>query len=360
MEILECALDRLAGLALETHTGGPNHGPMAAEALFALGHEDLVPGWIEGYARQLSPAPPPIEPIARGDWRTALGERSRFGDWQNYFTKELQNVDWKRLIAIWVPRLLPGGMAAGAHGPIRTAHAVRMVDAVPSEPRVNELATALAYWAAYYQTLPGPPRLTGSSEARAALQRIPHLDQRQQQAGPPPKVVRLLNSLTGFDVVLNAISMPLDAYEGLDELTLAALDMYQMNSHRFPLAFIHTVTTTDAVYTLLPHISEQFHLSGYLFAWQYVAAITAAYGESREQASSEISTVSKPSIDQATTSCLESGDEHSFKLTAACLRLHDRRPESLALAVAHDWSVKMITAQNWDQRRLKSAGLAFH
>ena len=56
----------------------------------------------------------------------------------------------------------PGLMAGGTHGLIRTAHAVRALSEAATPPlRVEELASALGYWAAYYQTLPGVPRLRG-------------------------------------------------------------------------------------------------------------------------------------------------------------------------------------------------------
>jgi hypothetical protein len=46
---------------------------------------------------------------------------------------------------------MPALRTALFHGAIRTAHAVRAIDAVDSSPRRGELARALGYWAARYR-----------------------------------------------------------------------------------------------------------------------------------------------------------------------------------------------------------------
>ena len=58
---------------------------------------------------------------------------------------------WPAVVATWVPRLMPALRTALFHGAIRTAHAVRAVDAVDTPPRRGELARALGYWAARYR-----------------------------------------------------------------------------------------------------------------------------------------------------------------------------------------------------------------
>ena len=44
--------------------GNSNHGPMAAEALFALGRPDAVLPWIEGYKSRFQDRPQPRNPIS--------------------------------------------------------------------------------------------------------------------------------------------------------------------------------------------------------------------------------------------------------------------------------------------------------
>ena len=56
---------------------------------------------------------------------------------------------------------MPALRTALFHGAIRTAHAVRAIDAADTPPRRGELARALGYWAARYregQPAPAAPR----------------------------------------------------------------------------------------------------------------------------------------------------------------------------------------------------------
>ena len=57
-------LDLLSFAGAEMVNGNANHGPMAAEALFALGREDAVVPWVDGYKGRLKyrPSPSPGHP----------------------------------------------------------------------------------------------------------------------------------------------------------------------------------------------------------------------------------------------------------------------------------------------------------
>src|SRR5262245_33806061 len=59
-EALEC----LRGTGSEVADGvAPNHGPMAAEALVALGRDDVVVAWARRYRRKLDAMPSPVRPF---------------------------------------------------------------------------------------------------------------------------------------------------------------------------------------------------------------------------------------------------------------------------------------------------------
>ena len=88
----------------------------------------------------------------------------------------------------WIGRLLPATPSAGAHGLIRTAHALRALADAETSLRVEELGVALAYWAAYYRKLPGTPRLTGTLDLGDALLRIPLFLSEQARPGMPRQV----------------------------------------------------------------------------------------------------------------------------------------------------------------------------
>jgi hypothetical protein len=63
------------------------------------------------------------------------------------------------VVETWVPRLMPALSTALFHGAIRTAQAVRAIDAIDTPARRGELARALGYWAArYYPGQPAAPQ----------------------------------------------------------------------------------------------------------------------------------------------------------------------------------------------------------
>ena len=91
------ALERLAGYGYLDMPGPfACHGPMGAETLSTLGHDDLVGAWIEGYKSRHEPLDTPpridrIDPTDEGSWRPALGDSSRASDWTALFAGELQD-----------------------------------------------------------------------------------------------------------------------------------------------------------------------------------------------------------------------------------------------------------------------------
>ena len=94
-----------------------------------------------------------IEPVAPADfeWRQALGAYGRLPEWIGYFARAIDDEGWAGVVGTWVPRLMPALRTAPFHGAIRTAHAVRAIDAADTPPRRGELARALGYWAARYR-----------------------------------------------------------------------------------------------------------------------------------------------------------------------------------------------------------------
>ena len=143
--ILNDALERLQGMEPEARHGAPNHGPMMAEALVALGCLDEVPQWVDGYRGELDPMPPARSPVTEDTWHEALGAIQRVGDWQAFFMARLAEAPWQAVFGQWMPRLIRGLMAGGTHGLIRTAHAVRALSEAATPLRIEELASALAY-----------------------------------------------------------------------------------------------------------------------------------------------------------------------------------------------------------------------
>ena len=188
-DTLDDALERLRGGGTEVAGSvAPNHGPMAAEALVALGYGDLVAAWAERYRRKLDVMPASRSPIAAEGGAEALGAVNRFADWVEFFRARLAEAPWQTVFSEWISRLLPATPSAGGHGFLRTAHAIRALSQAETPLRVEELGAALAYWAAYYRKLPGTPRLTGTFDLGDALRRVPPFLRGQARSGPPRDV----------------------------------------------------------------------------------------------------------------------------------------------------------------------------
>lgn len=152
--LLDEAYERMAGAGFELPNGFVNHGAMACEALATLGLDETIGGWAQQFARIAGPSVAP-QAVAGFEWRDSLGDYRRLPEWIGYFEQTIDKDGWPSVVDVWVPRLLPALATALFHGAIRTAHAVRAIDAVDTVSRRNELARALGYWSARFR--PGQP-----------------------------------------------------------------------------------------------------------------------------------------------------------------------------------------------------------
>lgn len=190
---LDEALEILRDTGPETRKGGPNHGPMAAEAMVALGRADVVAAWAERYRARLVDVPR-SDATLDVDWSAALGDFDRLPQWHAYFRHRLTEQPWQATLGLWLPRLIPGTMATGTHGIIRCAHAARALEQGLTHLRLEELAHALAYCAARFTRFLTAPRLSGRLEIHAAVSGLPRLPEDIGRLGPPPQVVRRLRA----------------------------------------------------------------------------------------------------------------------------------------------------------------------
>ncbi|WP_299053647.1 questin oxidase family protein [uncultured Nocardioides sp.] len=127
-EVLREAYERFGRTGPEFEGWLSNHGPMAVEAMVRHGHEAAVGRWIDRYRARLEDAPEPRQRITEADWRTALGDPGRLGDWPVFFDERLAEAGWREVLGLWWPRLLPGIAAGATHGVIRVGHVVRVLE----------------------------------------------------------------------------------------------------------------------------------------------------------------------------------------------------------------------------------------
>ena len=78
----------------EYQGGLANHGPMALEALIAMGRSDAVVNWVERYKKSLQPHPTPTGKINKSEWRQSLGNFNLSAESIEFFNRELKEKPW--------------------------------------------------------------------------------------------------------------------------------------------------------------------------------------------------------------------------------------------------------------------------
>ena len=335
MDVMDEALGLLEDAGPEYGPGFSNHASMATEALLAMGRGDAVIPWVTAYRKRLAGNPEPGLPVFGGYWFEALGAIGRYADWVNCFDEELRDEDWCTILNIWVPRLLPGMVGAAWHGAIRTGHAVRSLNREESPEKIRELARALAYWAARYQSLPGFP--VPNVDVRNPLAVIgevtPLPDGERLMKGLIREKVRRLNGFKPFEQVINLTEPPDDITPFFVDLleTFVRVFLANVGTRGSVITFIHGVTGPGALYLLATCLLPDISRIALRYAWQASAALYAAIGGEVDRAAYD--TYDEP-IEDLISRAVATGDEHAIKFTEVCLRVHRIDPRPIFLVAA--------------------------
>lgn len=328
-EALDEALQRFADTGPEYYGGLANHGPMAAEALVRLDRAEAVGPWVDGYRKKLQPALDSRRPVVEAEWREALGDFRRAGDWAGLFDRALREAPWTTVLQQWTPRLAPGLSAAACHGLIRAGQAARGLADRDTEGRRRELAQGLAYWAARYQALPERPGAAGRLTAAEALGRVPNLPPECRGRGLISEALAGLAQVPAFGDVAGLVDVKAAGF--LSGLTETFAGVYLAQARRGTrIAFIHAVTGPSAVRLLLPHLGTESGALLLRYAWQVAAAVHAGFAGATNPESEAKPWSREDLIDRA----VATGDEHAFKFTEACLREHAISPKPVYLTAA--------------------------
>jgi hypothetical protein len=337
VEAMEAALERLARTGPEYHGRLANHGPMASEALVVMDRPDAVVPWVDYYRKRLDEHPSGSRPIATADWREALGQGDRVGDWIVFFDHQVDEKPWNEVLTEWVPRLSPGIIAAAFHGVIRTGHAVRSLDAAETPARRRELAEGLAYWAATYNVLPeSKPRAAGHkspAQAIADVQAVP-ADRRQSYGNIVDRLAPL-DAFPPFAVVADLVDATGDSSRFISNLTETFAHAYLVNVPRggSVITYLHGVTGPSAMRLLIPHLDLAARAEMLRYGWQGAAGVYAASGG---VAGAAPDGAAAGSFDDLIDRAIASRDEHAIKFTEACRRENALNPKPVYFAAARD------------------------
>ncbi|ADD44874.1 questin oxidase family protein [Stackebrandtia nassauensis] len=336
-QILDEALLRL-------HTTGPefddwlsNHAPMAVEALAHHGHADRVHHWIDEYEHVLEEAPRPSDPITVENWREALGDPRRLGDWPSWFDNELAEAEWTEVLARWWPRLLPGIVASATHGVIRVGHAVRTLrEQGPNEARLAELARAFGYWAARWQPMVRPTAPSGGLDAASALARVPRIP--EQDGGIRDRLAQL-DGLAGWESAQAALRLPGEAEavpDAVRAIVTAAVNRYLSHGHGSAVMLVHAATAPNAVLRVLPSLPREHWHDSAAFAWSASAAVMSIYAPAEAAPTTELPQAPDGSgaEEEIFDAAAANGDAHVIKFADTALDVRSWTGDATPLAAA--------------------------
>jgi hypothetical protein len=338
--VIDEVIERFAATGPEFGPGLSNHGPMAAEALVALGRADAVVPWADWYVRRLAEHPEARNAIDAPDWREALGDIKRAGDWIAFFDREARERPWRDVLELWVARLGPGIMAGATHGILRTAHAVRTLGGGESAARLHEFAEGLGYWAARYQELPAAAGSPGTMRVAEAIAKVVRIDPDRRVRGLIFAAVTAIDE-GQFAPVVNYVAIGSDADAFVSDLTRTFVRQYVANAQTASIAFIHCVTAPSALRILAPHLTDATREAAMRYAWQACASIYAAFGDVEADRLPALDETVEYDAGDLIEQAVAARDEHAIKFTEACLREHRITGDLAFIVAARDVVVRL-------------------
>jgi len=351
------ALERFHLVDLEYAGGLSNHGPMGAEALECLGHQALIPAFLDLYVPGLPTAEKGTAMLI-DEAESALGQIGRGADWVATFESRLSGGDWRTVLSEALPGLIPGVFAGAGHGFLRTTHAIRSLERKDSPLRRRELARGLAYWSARFQRLPG--RVGAHSEKGATLVEFLRDFRRVGEAAARKgfffDAVKRLDRFPEFATSIELLSKPAeeDVEAFLETFCGGAARLYCAHPDS-RIAYVHALTLPVALRGLLPYFDQTAGAGtkgeAALYVVQGVMALHAVYGdcdgseETAAERDAEVVDLAK-SWDEIRYRAACSIQEHAIKMTEACLRADRLDPDPIFRIAAADSALRIEGGRN--------------
>jgi hypothetical protein len=341
---MDDVLELLSGTAPEYAGGYTNHAPMATEALCHLGLSHEAFKWAELYKkRHLEKHHKSEIRFTASEWKDYLGQKNYFDAWKNLFETELASNGWQSSLRRWLPRLLPGIVAAAMHGVLRTGHAVRSLEQSETKPRINELCSGLAYWAATYQTLPEAPngnRQLRASQAIYELKMLPISERKKSDLISDG--LQQLHGRIDFAKAIHLLNVSEKFDDCLSDIMATFVRAYLPNAESSLIAALHAVTGPGALQMLAGYVDEQTRVSALKYAWQASAALYVTFGT--ELPVKEVLGTTKTDH-ELVEDAIRSEDEHAIKFTEVCLRLTHKHNDPIFKIAAQDATKRLAKFQ---------------
>jgi hypothetical protein len=247
-----------------------NHVPMVLIALDRLGASpERLDEWYEHYriAHNVPPMPPAIAPIARESWDAALGDRSREADYRAFFIAEVRRLGIDTAIRSYLPRLIDGVAGSAMHPLMRLAYGVLKKD-------VDEVGTALGYWAACYLPLPAAtgaaPDTDDPGAVLAGIAGIEGVRSYEPETDLLWHNIRAVAALPGFAGVIDRLSFTAETPRRMAATSLALF------AGTMDFSALHAVTGLHWLRLVSPHLEAKEPL--YRAFWQVLASLVPKIG----------------------------------------------------------------------------------
>jgi hypothetical protein len=278
-----------------------NHLPMALLALDRLGADAAaMRRFADGYARKLLPAAVPGSGLDPHDVLGSSGDYPRF---LTFFQDRIREAGVEAVLHDWVPVLMPGLAASAFHGIIRLAYAIE-------GGLEDEIARALAYWAAEYAALPlSLEPGEGTLDQIAERLRIKVANHEFK----PGIIIDKMLEIAWDPALAGAVIQPA-APPSLREIAAFGLDAYR---RREDFTLLHVVTGCHAFRIVQPYANDKALARRYLWQAVLVAWLTVvAAPAGRSQAGADGPEAGEEAI---AARAILSSDDHVVKLCYSAL-----------------------------------------
>jgi hypothetical protein len=143
-----------------------------------------------------------------------------------------------------------------------------------------------------------------------------------------------LDAFPAFAPVIGFADLSGEPAATIAELTDTFARVYLANARDTlsTIVFIHGVTSTTALRSLLPHLQAETARNAMRYAWQAGCALYAAFG--RQPVPAHEIEPPRESRETLIDMAIANGDEHAIKFTEACLREYTLSPSPAYLAAA--------------------------
>ncbi|MGH3150769.1 MAG: hypothetical protein ACRDOB_08570, partial [Streptosporangiaceae bacterium] len=216
-----------------------------------------------------------------------------------------------------------------------------LLDGPEDQPALDELAHALAFWAARARSVPPSAGPAGGLEPLAALDAMARIP--SQQGNLAARFGQLTED-SGWPAAVAALrpaATPAQVQTRLADLVTAATLRYLSHGHGQPVLLVHTATAPNAVLHALPALPLELWVPSLTAVWAASAAIFAAYAPPGTLPPGTVPPAPPPALPDGPAAVAEvldravgHGDEHVIKFTDTAAEVYTRTGSVGALAAA--------------------------